>query len=298
MSLRLFVSLLVLFCFVLPASAAQPLVELLEAGSGTKKELRLSPKVGATESLKMVLELQMGMDMGKAPRITKVPPMDMVLSARVTDVKDGTIRYTVELTGSELQKVDTSKMTDEDRKLFQGVSSQLGQLVGTTGTVVVTDRGQLVSTDLKAPPGNAERQFLHLKRGLAHASIPFPSEPVGVGARWKVVEPVKESGLHLEQTAIYTLKGFEGNSASIEVTIEHSATGQDVMKPELPEGSSASLVALDSKGNNTTRVDTGKLFPASGEVKHDLEARVVIGQQQGGMEIGTTMQLDMSLQRL
>lgn len=139
LSLRLFVSVLVIFCFVLPASAAEPLIKVLDAGTGAKQELRLTPKVGATESFEMLLDMNMGMDMGGGGRNTDVPPVKMVLKGTVAEISPtGDIRYDFELTESALLK-STSKIDVSAQKqaemdaLAEQVRPELAKLVGTSG---------------------------------------------------------------------------------------------------------------------------------------------------------------------
>src|SRR5262245_31250014 len=73
------------------APAGAPVVKLVDAGKGAKKQLRFTAKKGLART--MVMTMKMAMGQGGAPMT--LPVMKMTMDMKVTDVSaEGDIKYT------------------------------------------------------------------------------------------------------------------------------------------------------------------------------------------------------------
>ncbi len=283
---------------------ALPIVQLEEAGEAPRKELRLAPTLGAAESVALVLDLVMGLDMGGGrPKLTNPPPFRIVLDGAVQErTPEGHYVYAFTLReGKVLPPPVDGEMSEAEKaeleKLGEQVKEEVARFVGTTGSLVLDARGRLVRSEVKPPAGTEGKAFKNLEKALMNALVPLPEEPVGVGARWTVTQPVEESGLSLKQTVSYTLTSLEGDRAAVRFQLEQQGDQSSFSMSGLPEDTAVHLVALVSKGEGEAEVDLGHLLPRASELEHDFEARVALIKNDQGMHIGMTMNMDMELER-
>lgn len=277
-------------------------MELLGAGEGTTGALRYAPKAGSSESFAMVLDLVVGMDMGGAnPKVTNLPPIRMEVDAKLAEVRpNGDLSYDLTLAKTSIQPPEAVvDMSDAKKaelaKINEQTKAEAARYEGTTGQMVVSARGLLVSSEIHPPEG--AKPFQNFDKALSHALVPLPEEPIGVGASWTVLQDVKESGLALQQTKTYTVKSIQGSKVELGVTLEQQGDHRSFKMDNLPEGTTADLVALVSNGEGTASIRLDRLFPLSNTLKQDFEARVAVGQQGKGMLVGLTMDMDLAIEK-
>ena len=276
------------------AWAQEPTIKLLEAGSGDKIELRVAPKKGTEESFQMLMDMNMAMDMGGMGKIPqKLPQMRMVMTATITDVKDGAIHYDFELAEATVDET-------ADAMMVSALKPELAKMVGTKGTVIVSDRGVTQSAEIQAPEGTKKEelaQFENMQKSMNHASAPFPKEPVGIGAKWSVTTDMKENGIQMTQVVTYTLEKIEGRTVTLSTALVQSAENQPVAADSLPPGSTATLASLESTGTGKSVIDLDHLFPTKGELNHDMSTRMEVSAQGQKMGIGMDMTLGLDMAR-
>lgn len=276
----------------LPAWAGEPVIKLLSAGEGAKNELRIHPKVGGAESFEMVMKMKMTMDMGGMGQMPQeLPPIVMRMDAKVTAVApNGDVSYDFTL-------ADVSLREGADPAMAEALKSAMGPMVGTKGTVTVTNRGLTRSSKLTPPPGVPAEQFAQMQKGMQHASAPFPVEPVGVGAKWEVSQLVEDNGLKLNQVTTYTLKSWSGDVVVVDAALVQNADAQAVITPDLPPGSSATLESLTSSGTGSTTFSLAHVFPTSAKLDHKMNTRMKISAEGQEMSMGMGMDLGLEMSR-
>jgi len=281
---------------VLPASAQDDVkIKLLEAGSGNKIELRAAPKKGAVESLQMLMNIDMAMDMGGMGKMPQtLPAMKMVMKAEITEVKGDAIHYNFELTEAAVEGKGADPM------MVAAMEPELKKMIGTKGEVVVNNRGMTQSAKVIAPEGTSTEemaQFDNMQKSMNHASAPFPVEPVGVGAKWEVTSNMKENGIVMKQVVTYTVKSIEGQVVTLDTALVQHADAQKLAPDNMPPGAEASLESLDSKGTGQTIIDLNHLFPNKGTLAHDMNTRMTVTAQGQKMEMGMDMKLGLEMSR-
>lgn len=248
-----------------PKALPPPELTLLEAGKPPRKELRLGAKLGHSEAMRMVMQMSIGMEMnGKKAPASKLPPMLMDMTLKVADVNDQRLRYDFVLTDTGVPAA-----AGTPPKLVRVLEQALATLQGMKGHAVVTRRG--VTKEAKiSMPGKANAQTQQIVQGMEQAlqqiSAPFPEEPVGVGARWKLVTPMHQNGVSLQQTAIYTLKKITGDRLELDVTLTQTAPKQKVQSPI---GVTVDLLSLSSKGDGDMTMKLDRLAPLTSQIAID-----------------------------
>lgn len=281
-----------------PAEAAdlsEPVVKLLDAGSGKKKELRTAPKAGTTETFEMLIGMDMVMDMGGMGKMPQsIPTMKMVMEANVTSVdRNGDIHY--DFTLSEVAVIKTGAANEA--LMIAAMQPELEKMVGTKGSVVVSDTGVTKETKLVPPEGADPDQFEQMQKSMNHASAPFPVEAVGVGAKWQVTQHVADNGLALDQTVTYTLAERKGDVVKLDIALVQSAEPQQFGGAAMPPGAKAELISLVSSGTGSTEFDLTHLFPTKSKLEHDMKTRMSIDMNGQKMEMGMDMALDLDMAR-
>ena len=156
-----------------------------------------------------------------------------------------TIRFTVtgvDGSGADLAfvvesaEVDRSGTTLSDEDLFF-LTGSVRQLVGLTGSARITDRGAMESFVFEAPDGldGALVSALELATGRPDTlTLPLPSEPVGVGARWETVTSIDLGSNRIDQTAVYTVTEIDGNLITYTGTISQRGSHRSSDGPVTP----------------------------------------------------------------
>jgi hypothetical protein len=113
-------------------------------------------------------------------------------------------------------------------------------------TIAVDDRGQIGRVTLAEDPGGGSRRASsdEIAQRWLTAAVPLPAEPIGKGARWRVVTVLRSGEAVVKQTAEYTLVQVRKNGWVIDVVNRRVAEQQTMMPAGLPKGTTAELVAL------------------------------------------------------
>lgn len=268
-------------------------VEVLSAGEGDKQTVRMAPKAGTAETFSIVLDMDMKMDMGEMGQIpTDLPPLAMDIGATVDQVDaNGDIHYSY-----ELKEIRVEGGSEVEPMMRAALEKQLPTMKGASGKHVVSNRGVVLKSDFKPPEGANPQQVTNMHKGMNHASAAFPEEAIGVGAKWRVTQKVKDNGLELDQTVVYTLKERKGNKLVL-VTELIQKPGPDAKIDSGVPGAEAELLRFQSMGDGETTIDLAHLFPTEGTMKHYLNSLMTVNQPTGKMAVGVEMDMNMTMKR-
>lgn len=279
-----------------PASGTAPTVVLLEPGKNPRAPLRYS--LPASFKKKMGMTMGMGMDMvisGQSVNM-RLPPMRIEMSLSVIGkVGDREARCKFEVTRADL-------LPGGDKKL-EGMRPQLvaslKKMVGTSGTMIMDDRGVVRDMQLSLPADldpQTRQAMESTGQAMSQLSSPLPEEPVGVGARWQVDQLIETNGLKLKQKAVFQLVSIKGKKGKVKTTITQTADPQVANLPGLPAGFKADLLSHSGAGSGAGDLDLAQLVPASFTigVKTDTSMKVSGGGQEQSMQmkVDTTVKID------
>jgi hypothetical protein len=164
----------------------KPAVVLDSPGAQPRRPLALRVTAGSTTKVAMVSKLGLKMTIdGQAAPVGVLPATRMVMEQRVDRVDaDGTARFSV-----SFPEVSVVATPGADPTAVEAAEDALQSLKGVTGTGAVDVHGNVSDTtyDTRSVSEPALRSTLDsLTSQMGNLSAPFPTEPVGVGARWTV----------------------------------------------------------------------------------------------------------------
>ena len=237
-----------------------PKIELLSTGEDPKKELRYSFKEG--QSQEWIMKQLTKVTVEGAPKQPPNMPA-MAFSFKITTDK-------VEPNGVGHLQFSYSKAEFEESDLPKGIQKKMNEafdeISKVKGSQVVTNRGFVLQFDLDSSEVKNERLKTivdSMKKSFRQMSNPLPREPVGVGAKWKVVYTVELMGMALEQFANYEVVSLDGSKVGLKVEIKQEAADTKVALPGTASGAEVEVKKLDAKGSGTVTVDLNHLLPTS-----------------------------------
>jgi len=275
------------------AHAKDPTVTLDDAGKGKKKTLRFAPKAGLKESMTMVIDMAMEMEMGgQAMPAQDLPSMTMVMDTEINEVKDdGTFTYTFVFT-----KMDVGASESLPPAAIEQMKQTLGGMVGMEGHATMTTRGFSRDSAFVLPETAAkeiQETMDSMSQSMDQMVAPLPEEPVGVGARWTVVSQVTSNGMKIDQTSKYHLLAFTDGGVDLEVEVVQAAPKQTV---DLGAQGSFDLVRYEGAGAGTTSLNFSRVMPTNAviDVKNDAGMDMDMGGQKMQMGVKSTVKNTMT----
>lgn len=259
-------------------------VELIEPGAEPRVALRYQYAEGRKERARLVSGSGLSMEIaGQKLELPAMPDLEMTATIEILELLgNGSARRRIAIDRVELSKggLDPSMRGD--------VESALASLKGLKGRDVIDSRGFIHELRLERAKADPQlRQFLEsMQQALGQMGAPFPEEPVGKGARWRIDTKVTQQGIDLRQTANYTLVELDGNKGRAKITLTQSAPAGAVNPPGLPPGVQAELLSLDSKGAGELAFDLTRMVP-KGRVTTKSKIRVRTQVPTGGSQDAT-----------
>jgi len=263
-------------------------VALQDAGREPRAQVGSATAGTVEQSVELTVKMSMGVDYGgqSIPAET-MPAVSTTLEFQPGQPSEagGGFACRFEIAGASIVDYgsDMERLAQVNRELTQQ------DPVGLAGTLARSRSGHVRAIDFEIPPASTTilRHFLaNLKQALQQLSVPFPGEPIGPGARWKVSLPVEISGLELTQAGTYELQRIEGDRLSVAITANLLAEPQLFQFPNMPAGSRCELIELNGRASGTLTVDPLHPFPVLGRLEYGFDMRLRVQSE------GQTSQLD------
>jgi hypothetical protein len=67
-------------------------------------------------------------------------------------------------------------------------------------------------------------------------AVPFPDEPIGVGAVWENESVQREQGMEIRTTATYTLREVKGDLLKVDAQIKRASKKSEIKDKRVPPG--------------------------------------------------------------
>ena len=270
-------------------------VELLEAGSMPRREIRFIPKKGAKQTSVMTMTMSQSMTIdGKKLPSQNIPPQKITMEIGIDDVSsNGDIEFAFKYT--DLDVVDDP---NNPSPLAPVLRTTLKPLIGATGSGLVTNRGFTKRGEMKIPDDLAAplKQSLDgMKDAMNRLSSPVPGEKIGMGAKWRVVQDINANGIQLKQTSIHELTRLDEKGFAMKVTLTQLAEPQEIKNPALPAGTKLSLVSLDTSGQGASTIAMDSIFPTESEITIESRTNMQVETPAGQQKMSTEMKLGMTL---
>jgi hypothetical protein len=261
---------------VQPEIASANGIKLLDAGALPRRELKFRPVAKSKQTVMMNMAMSMDMVMGETPLPkTVIPKMLMKIDVFVDAVDpSGDIRYSFTYNGVEA--IADRNVSPEVLAVTQ---KSLKSLVGMKGNLVISSAGQLKSQNFVFPKtiDPAMKQTLdQFTKSLDQLSLQFPSELVGVGAKWQANNSLQISGIRLNQFLTYEIVELNDREMKIRTVVSQSAPIQEFPIPGVGKEVKASIISLISKGEGTQTVRFDSLLPIEGKSSIDTDSKMSI----------------------
>jgi hypothetical protein len=266
-----------------PGVGDGPVVEVIDTGDGPRRELRLQPEVGSKVSATMNMGMQFDTVVDDEPVPTQdIPTMRMEMSMGIDDA-------TPERIDSTFEYGDVSVGAGADPAVAANVERAMAGFKGVQGTLSTTSNGQLLEADIQTPPdldptlasltSQMEDQFRSL-------TVPFPSEPLGLGAKWTVDSALDISGVISQLHSTYTLQDLRGKHYVLQTEVDQTIEEGEIegAEGEIKEGQSTGFGRIEGSLDNpfpvlseaTTNSSTTIEVPAEEGDPQELEQDIAI----------------------
>jgi hypothetical protein len=267
--------------------------EAITPGAEPRQVLRYKPVANTKEVATMTLDMDMKMVFSGTTIPTKLPSTVMKMETTVTKVDaNGDIHYQFRYLDA-----DVKGNASLPGSAINAMRSQMKKLVGLNGTFVVSDRGQLKSSNFQIPKTVDEttRGMLEqMSQSLEQFSSALPSDAVGKGAKWRIVQPLQISGINMVQTSTYELVGVQDGVMTLKTTVAQSANPQVLKQSGLPANVTMQLNSMSSTGQGETVVRLDRLLPtkAALSISSQSEMEVKSTRQGTPMTVSTDSKIE------
>jgi hypothetical protein len=259
-----------------PEPPKEPTVTLVEAGAEPRTELRYAPKAKQKERLRMLMDLKLVTQIDGQARGVVVPRMQIDMNLQISSVAaNGDIDYDLELMSAKAQPTK-----DVPAEAMKALSAELKKVEGLKGHGTMDARGITKSFEIGVPKSidpMVKQTLDQLSTAMQNIANPFPTEPVGVGAKWDVKVLYMQQGMRLEQVNHATLEAKKGNQLTVRMQIEQTAKPQPVPLSSLPDAT-AHLLSLRTRGTALSKNDLRKLVPVSADFDMKIQMKVKVSE--------------------
>lgn len=261
------------------AVGARPLVKLVSPGAEPRSELVYDLTKGVKQSLGMSMDMAMSLKIGPqaAPPVI-LPRMMMGLDMTAAD-KDARGDWKID---ALLNRVTIEAKGAQQEQMAKQMRPHMDGMKGLTMAYFVTPKGHVHDVSINTPPNfpaQAQQMLQGMNQSFESMVAPFPSDAVGVGAKWEVTTRVASGGADLLQFSTYVLKERKGSQTTLDVTVTQVAASEMINAPGMPAGAAAKLTAFHSGGGGSSRLDTKSVAPLGGKmsVKSGMDLEVSAG---------------------
>jgi len=253
-----------------PSPETAPVVTLVEAGKPPLRKLRRSFKAGQKETMSLEAGERIRMKGGgwNVEHITLALLQTIDVETKAVS-KNGVADVTLTIVDAKEVEGSVEKPT----------TKQMNP-TGVTGSYKINTLGVVTDLNLVPPPDNpkVQKTFLDSARNkLRWMAPPFPNEPVGVGANWKVVTEVNEFLTRMTEEA--TVELVERTDSGIVLRFEVKSTGvkeHDFTPPQ--------TITIDLETGGRAKIAPAKVVPRSSSLEQkNVQTASIEGMPEKGV---------------
>ncbi len=258
-------------------AAGEAAKTIVRSAGENARALRYTAKAGDKNAADMDVDMSLnggGVDMGFKIQLVAESAIDEVddkgIFKQSMTISDATVKL-----GGDLAKMgsDTSMFSD--------------MMKGTKMAFKMDSQGRVLEADMGA---EANPMMGQMQAGMDQAMqggvVPFPTEPVGVGAQWEALTTVDMMGAKARMVASYKLVELNGDKGTLEFALRGGAEAQKM------EMAGAGQVDLNSMGIEADgRIGFDLVRPTAGKV--DMKMNLVMDLTAQGQN--ATMKMAMTI---
>jgi hypothetical protein len=267
-------------------------VQLLSGGDPDGHLLRLTPSVGDTQDITMTMHMVQQITESGTTFETE-STMRATMTTEVVEVDEhGEITYTTTIENYEVLDVQ-GEATAAD--IQQGLDPMIGSIqhgrVDARGRPLEVDFG--LDDALDPTMGEMMDQ---LGDQLQQMGAPWPSDPVAVGATWRVDWPLELFGADLAIATTYELVSFDEGEYEIRLTFDQQpAAPGPADLPGLPPGS-VTITHYAQSGTSTLAGTLDQVIPTrnAGTTRTEIDMEIT-AEGLGGGTIAQVIELTLDI---
>lgn len=272
-----------------PAAAGviAPEITVLDAGTAPRQALRFKLVTGASESGMVRQKITMNIEMeGMALPAQSLPATVSTMQYTIGEVApNGTAAITAEFVKMDIDADGADPM------LVSAMRPQLAGMSGMKMSYSISPAGQV--SNMQFDGGTpATMQVLQSLGSMDQTSVTFPTEAVGVGARWKAVRPVTQNGMTIQQDVEYVVKSLSADGVVLEMMLVQSARDQVMDAAGMPAGAQATLRSMEGKGAATIAIRFNSVQPSL-DMKMDMKMALDLNMNGEANSMNQTMVMEM-----
>ncbi len=235
-------------------------VELVNPGVEPRRVLRYTLAKGTRSVIELAVDVDLTASVMGGPMPTEVMTMEIGADDVLPD-------------GRMIVRSTVQKVIAHDRpgtKISADLMSQQAALLVGLGVVgTLSPNGALADAHLdfgtKQLPEEMKSQLGSLTKGFERVALALPDQPVGVGAIWRTVKDLEESGAHMTATTTIEITAIDG--AAITFTRTATVTGPDQTITQM--GMSVMMKNIAGKGGGQGKLDLSRMV-FDGEMSDEL----------------------------
>ena len=261
-----------------PTSAVDDVmtVKLLTAGAEPQRPLRYIVTPGSKERFEITMQMSMAVEMaGKAMPSVDMPPLKMIVDIDVLPkAPNGDLSFTFTF----------AEVSMEGNLVPPGT---FDAIKGLTADVAINDRG--VVSNMKFATETITDPTM--KQILSASGMALPIEPIGVGGKWEVAQPLDLGGIQTVQKSIYEIVSIDATGATMTVSVEQSAAAQKV---QTVPGADVSLISMTGTSKGRVVLTAGQVVPY-GDADYTSKAVMEISDQGQTQRMATDTKMKMTI---
>lgn len=249
------------------SAASAPRVDVVSLGKAPRSTLRMAvsegTEVGATMQMSVSIHQSMA---GRKINAVALPAVTVRMHERA-GVPAPNGNTPISFGYSDVGVVDDGSLTEAQLAQYQVALEPLGSITG-TGTLTPRNRfldSKVAGTENLDPA--IARTMSQLADQLGTLSTPFPREPVGIGARWRVSSRLRLNGIDVQQTTQITLRDRNEDRVVLDIKLIQTAPHQRVDMPGMPKGTRVEITRFKTSGSGSTALSLSRpILPLEAEM--------------------------------
>lgn len=270
-------------------AAEESKVTLLEPGAEPRTVLAFKPAQDLNQLSRLVIKSSKEQVTGANERMEmNMPGLTLELGCEVTALAEGSPTKVRET----LHRAQVTSEPGADPNLLAMFKQTYSQLEGMKSESEIKSSGERIATSSGANPVGGG----NVSDVTASFAVIFPSEPIGVGAKWEIASFVDQQGIQLSMKYLYELISLEGNKLSVKVAIDGSAPPREISLPNIPPTAKAELLGARLAGEGTADYDLTRLLPIKAAQVLSNDTKIKVSDATQNMELEQRIKLDQKIE--
>jgi hypothetical protein len=282
-----------------PTTAASAKLELLDAGAAPRQKIKFRPLPNSQQTIKVTMGMSMDMVLGETPLPkTNLPKIAIEIDLQIGKIEpSGDINY-------RFKYRDIKAIADKDTSPVTTVSFQksLKTLVGISGDILLGSDGLVKRQKLTLPKTidpTLKQTIEQFNESIDRMYIQLPSQAVGLGAKWQIINSLTTNGIQLNQTDTYEVVALDARGMTVKNKIAESAPPQNIVVPATAANSSSNIKIdwIDTTGEGTYVVMFDSILPVAGKLSGITDSKMSFQNdpKQPVTQISSKMAIDLNL---